>query len=100
MAIDLLNHGSVISTKWAAKYLKVSYAAFKKEIDLAKNKGIIRYQGRIDDDDSSHPTLGFDLRYLDEILAVIGKERKQGKPVFPPEVLDKIEKINKRWPSN
>ena len=53
MAIDLLNHGSVISTKWAAKYLKVSYAAFKKEIDLAKNKGIIRYQGRIDDDDMS-----------------------------------------------
>lgn len=94
---NLLNSWPVISTKWAAKFLNISYAAFIKEIDIVSNKGTIRWQACITDQDNSRPILGFEQPYLVDVLKVLGKERQKGKAIFTADIKAKIERINKRW---
>lgn len=98
MRINLVNNKEVISTKYAARYLKVSYNALIKEIDTTdSNGGDICWQARIADKSSERPILGFDVDYLREVLNVIGNVRQRGKAIFTNDVKEKLKPINKRW---
>lgn len=89
--------GSVISTKWAARFLNLSYTAFKQEIDPFQNQGTIKWQARIDDEDNSRPILGFALDYLEGLNKILGKKRIQGKRIFTPEIKARIHILNEQW---
>ena len=94
---DDMQGEKVIPTNQAAKMLRISYALFDKLMDKASNRGLIRYQARIDDRDSSRPILGFEVPYLEDILEVLGDERGPGKVIFTNQAKQKIERINHKW---
>ncbi len=89
--------GIVISTKWAAKYLNISYKLLSTNIDKEGNRGRIRYQARVDDEDGSRPILGFDVSYLKEVKKILGSVRKQGMALFTEDVEEQLQKLNKKW---
>lgn len=94
---NVVNKWPVISTKWSAVFLDISYGALVKEINPDDNSGLIKWQAKISDQDNSRPILGFEQPYLVEVKKALGPIRTKGKPLFTSEVRSKIERINKKW---
>lgn len=100
-ALNLLNSGPVfnqgeprvISARKAMKIWHLSYGVIKPAIE----NDWIRPQAKIQDDLDDRPAYGFAVKYVDEVLKILGSERVQGARFFTTEIISRLNELNKRW---
>lgn len=65
----------------------------------------IHAQKKIELEDQVKPALGFEMEYAKEVDKVLpprdkkGNRGKKGKPVWTPEIIEKLRPLNKKWPT-